>query len=235
MNVPSLQRLTVLSLIFHITFFGMTLFALKQSSRLVMPSPYIVNLVDSDLGSRPAPAAVTHAETKSPEPERAEPAPKKDEMASPSVKEPKHVIKKEEHIVQDRIAAMEAKKKIERIAKLRNALKKIVPLKGSATGGKPVVSSGGSGKNKGSVADDYYIKVTRQIWDKWGIPRDMKEKKLEAIVSIRIMRDGSVQIIGIEQRSGNSLFDRSALAAIKDASPLPPPPYEMEIGVRFYP
>jgi len=39
----------------------------------------------------------------------------------------------------------------------------------------------------------------------------------------------------IEKPSGNVLFDRSALRAIAKASPVTPPPYEMEIGVRFYP
>ena len=38
----------------------------------------------------------------------------------------------------------------------------------------------------------------------------------------------------IEKSSGNLLFDRSATKAISKASPLSPPPVEMEIGVRFY-
>ena len=53
--------------------------------------------------------------------------------------------------------------------------------------------------------------------------------------AIKILKDGTTIVQNIEKSSGNSLFDRSALKALAKASPLPPPPYEMEIGVRFYP
>ncbi len=233
MNGPSLQRLTILSFIFHVTFFGMTFIALKQSARFVMPSPYVVNLVDSDIRSEAPPAAGTQAVTQSPAPEVVKPV--KEEAVSPSPKEVKKLNRKEERDLQDRISALEAKKKIAKMAKLRNELKNVIPMKGGTAGGRAGSSRAASGGKRDGVTDDYYAKVHQRIWNKWGVPSEIKEKKLEAIVSIRIRRDGSVEIIGIDQKSGSSVFDRSALAAIKDASPLPPPPYEMEIGVRFYP
>jgi colicin import membrane protein len=49
------------------------------------------------------------------------------------------------------------------------------------------------------------------------------------------MRDGTIKVQGIEKSSGNALFDRSAQRAIAKATPVTPPPYEMEIGIRFYP
>ncbi|MDP2753115.1 MAG: energy transducer TonB, partial [Nitrospirota bacterium] len=61
------------------------------------------------------------------------------------------------------------------------------------------------------------------------------QKDLEAIISIKIKRDGAITAQRIEKSSGNTLFDRSAIKALAKASPLSPPPYEMEIGVRFYP
>jgi TonB family protein len=63
----------------------------------------------------------------------------------------------------------------------------------------------------------------------------MGRKEIEAIVSVKILKDGTARVQRIEKSSGNALFDRSALKALAKASPLPPPPYEMEIGVRFYP
>lgn len=233
MNVPSLQRLTILSFVFHITFFAAVFFALKQSSRFVMPSPYVVNLVESDVKSE----ATNGAEvvSKSPAPEIAKPVPKKEETVSPSPKEVNKLSKREEREVQDRIAALEAKKKLKSRAELRRKMDNIIPLKRGAIGGKTDSPNAAKGKRGSSVAGDYESRVRQRIWDKWGVPREMKEKKLEAIISIRIRSDGSVEIIGIEQKSGSSVFDRSALAAIRDASPLPAPPYEMEMGIRFYP
>jgi len=39
----------------------------------------------------------------------------------------------------------------------------------------------------------------------------------------------------VEKSSGDLFFDRSALKAVTKASPVSPPPYEMEIGIRFFP
>ena len=44
-------------------------------------------------------------------------------------------------------------------------------------------------------------------------------------------RDG----MATKRPSGNALFDRNAERAIRKASPVPPPPYPMELGVNFYP
>ena len=238
MNVPSLQRLAVLSFVFHVTFFGVALLLLKQSARFVMPSPYVVNLVESDVKSEEP--AGTQAVSQAPAPEAPKAIQKKEvskeEALSPSPKESKKLTLKERKRLQESIAALKAKKNIERIVKLRNELRRdIIPLKGSASGGKTGALRATAGKNVGAAVSDYYTKVTRRIWDRWGLPQDLKEKNLEAVVSIRIMKDGSVEINGIEKSSGSSLFDHSALLAIREASPLPPPPYEMEIGVRFYP
>jgi colicin import membrane protein len=84
------------------------------------------------------------------------------------------------------------------------------------------------------VEADYYTKITKEIWQQWVFP-ETGDKNLEAIISIRIMRDGAVLISRVEKSSGNSLFDKSAVRAISKASPVTPPPREMEIGVRFYP
>jgi len=64
---------------------------------------------------------------------------------------------------------------------------------------------------------------------------DIGKKDIEAIVSVRILKDGTAIPQKMEKSSGNALFDRSAWRAVAKASPLPPPPQEMEIGVRFYP
>jgi colicin import membrane protein len=140
----------------------------------------------------------------------------------------------EDQQVQERIDALKAKKTIEKIAKLRN----VISLKGSGTerktGAKEGASQRAAGRGEGSVEADYYTKITKEIWQQWVFP-ETGDKNLEAIISIRIMRDGAVLISRVEKSSGNSLFDKSAVRAISKASPVTPPPREMEIGVRFYP
>ncbi len=224
MSRPSLQRLTVLSLIFHLTFFLAVFVAVKHSGRFVMPSPYVVNLVGSE--GRSEGKSERKSDTQTVEQART-PAPVKE--SSTPVQKPRAVNKKEEQYVSERIAALQAKKKIEKIVNLRN----VISLKGGGEG-KPSPPQGAAAKGGGSGIDDYYAKVTKAIWQNWIFP-ETSDKGLEAIISIRIMRDGAVQVTRIEKSSGNGLFDRSALRAITKANPVPPPPYEMEIGVRFYP
>ena len=88
---------------------------------------------------------------------------------------------------------------------------------------------------KGSSAEDYSSKIMNGIHQYWSLPPGAGKKGLETIVAIRILKDGTVIVQRIEKKSGNTLFDRSALQALAKANPLPPPPYEMEIGVKFYP
>ncbi len=225
MKEPSLQRTTALSFIIHITLLSAAFLVLRQTNHFVMPSPYIVSLVGSDVLSKNTEVEggdksevsehpATHVETAKKSPDK------------------KLSEKKEEQYASERIAAIEAKRKIERIVKLRN----IISLKGRGSAGDTIKqTSRPAGKiGKGSILDGYYLKITREIWQQWVFP-DLGDKNLEVIISIKITKDGTVTANKIEKSSGNPLFDRSALRAINKASPLSAPPYEMEIGVRFYP
>lgn len=93
--------------------------------------------------------------------------------------------------------------------------------------------AGVKGEGVGEDIDFYYDIISQKIWQQWVYP-DIKVSGLEVIISIRIGRDGKVILQEIEKSSGDLLFDRSAIKAISKASPLPPPPEEMEIGVRFF-
>ena len=235
MTGPSLQRLTLLSLVFHLTFFLTVFLAVRQSAHRIMPSPYVVNLVGSEIRAEGNGA---HAVNKATGPQVPDTRPQKEKSAVSPMREQKKLTRNEEQQVQERIDALKAKKTVEKIAKLRN----IISLKGSGSEGKAGgkaegkagVSQRTAGRGEGSVEADYYAKITNEIWQQWIFP-ETGDKNLEAIISIRIMRDGAVQISRVEKSSGNSLFDKSALRAISKASPVTAPPHEMEIGVRFYP
>jgi colicin import membrane protein len=247
----SLHRFTLLSLIIHIVFLGSAMLSLKRTSHFLMPSPYVVDLVGTE--SVPGPSKVLErapAPEKKPSEaslppqrkeakvlERAQVHGKKPSEASsaPQRKEPQEIKRSQnldkmnEQYFSEVIAAIEAKKKIERIGRLRE----VITLRGSGEG-KAQASQGSPAKREGSVMDAYYVQITREIWQHWVFP-DTGVKNIETVVSMRIFRDGSVKVQGIEKSSGNPLFDRSALKAVVKASPLTPPPYEVEIGVRFYP
>ncbi|SMC18080.1 TonB C terminal [Desulfacinum hydrothermale DSM 13146] len=87
----------------------------------------------------------------------------------------------------------------------------------------------------------YYTEVWNAIRSQWALPRSLlQSRKLEAVVVIVVRRDGTIEDIRFEKRSGNALFDDSVLRAIQKANPLPKfpdiysPPRD-EIGIRFRP
>ncbi len=87
----------------------------------------------------------------------------------------------------------------------------------------------------------YYSEVWKAIQNQWALPVELLNKKnLEAIVIIKVRRDGEIVSMRFEKKSGNPVFDESVWKAIKKANPLPPfpkiysPPYE-EFGIRFRP
>jgi TonB family protein len=104
---------------------------------------------------------------------------------------------------------------------------------------------GGSASGSPSLLDiklsDYYNEIWAKIKKEWTIPENLSEKKgdWEPIIILTIERDGRVQKSWFEKRSGNNLYDQSAVRAIKKAEPFPPLPKEwgentLEIGIRFH-
>lgn len=84
----------------------------------------------------------------------------------------------------------------------------------------------------------YYNKVGSRIQSLWVYTGE--GRGLEAWLSIKIARSGELKAVGVERRSGSSLFDESAMKAVKKAAPFPPLPEGLEgdfleIGVRFCP
>ncbi|HYA32114.1 MAG TPA: TonB family protein [Thermodesulfovibrionales bacterium] len=219
--------MTVLSVVFHLTFFLAAFLVVKQSSRFMMPSPYVVNLVGPDLRTEGRGDAQEVAQAPS-EPQSRPVATEK--KAAKNVEHPKAVSKAEETRVSERIAALKAKRDVERIAMLRN----VISLKGSGPSGRPGPSPKTTAKGGSPAAEDYNSKITNDIQKHWALP-DVSNKNIEAIIVIKILKDGSLLVSRIEKSSGSGLFDRSALRAIYKASPVTPPPYEMEIEVRFHP
>jgi TonB family protein len=86
----------------------------------------------------------------------------------------------------------------------------------------------------------YYTAVYNKIHNSWVLPGYGSKRQLEAVVNIRIAKNGKILNTSFEQRSGSAYFDRSVLRAIKKADPLPPLPVGfnenyLELGIRFIP
>jgi len=110
----------------------------------------------------------------------------------------------------------------------------------------PSDSSPESGRVRGGNRTDLLFRMyLPEVWDavrrKWVLPETLKEaRELEAILIVRVRKDGKILSHRFEKRSGNDLFDKSVVRAVLKADPLPPfpkayPQDHEEIGVRFRP
>jgi outer membrane biosynthesis protein TonB len=221
MREPGLQKTTALSLALHLTAFLIAFLFLKQSNHIIISPSYTVSLISSDILTGIDKGKNIDASDMSKESVTQADIPKK------NIKE----ISKGKEMVEKKISAIEAKKKkIDTLAKLHE----IISLK--ASGGKHSIAAKTTSSTQGKVntSDDYYSKIMNEIHAQWNCPPQICKNDLKAVISIRILKDGTA-IAKLENGSGNILFDKLARRAIDKASPLTPPPYEMEIGVRFYP
>lgn len=227
MKEPSLQKTTAFSLVLHISFLLISFLFLRQSNQFLMPS-YTVNLVSPEaLKGIERKGRISPVKTRSTHVTKD--APKKDV--------PKENIDKKfnkDELIEEKISVIAAKKRLERIVRLRSIISLKADVDNKGVKNKNISDTPSISTGKGSIFDDYYTKIKNQIWQQWVYPAT-GEKDLEAIISIRIMKDGTISIQKIEKSSGNPLFDKSTIKALTKANPLPPPPYEMEVGVRFYP
>jgi colicin import membrane protein len=238
MKITGINSDFALSLFLHVLIIVITLIFARHSNIIKVPVPYVVTIVDSPSTS----AGLTSSENKSVESGTIATPKPVDVQSSKSKSAPK---KNDEGIIKERIAALEAKKKIEKMASLRKMVDigKIsaqqsdlpVPLaRQTGVGSQGTKTPSSTSKTQGPAGGDYYSMVVSRIKEQWIYPESV-DKELLAVVIIKIAKDGNITIDKIEKSSGNPLFDRSVLRAINKSSPLPPPQQEIEIGVRFYP
>lgn len=227
---PNIYLSASLSLFSHLMVVVVALFIVKHSKVTELHRPYVVSIVtempvgQSSAESSPAPQRETHTvEPKVTSPPK-EPTVKKETVKPNS--------QTSDRIVQDRINELMAKKRIRDLVAMRNS----IDLSGSARRAEKSRSHGAvTGAGGSNNRADYLAMVRAKIMERWLYP-DTIDRDLEAIVAIRINRDGSVQLIALEKSSGNRLFDRSAISAINSVHRLPPPPDGIEeIGIRFKP
>lgn len=230
MKEPTLKRAAAISLMLHMAFFSIALVTVKKPRGLIMPPPYFVTLLGPSqmAGQGHAPESEKTVMV-APPPSGIEAAPDISRYKAERIKDIK-AKQEETEYKSDRLSAIRAKKKLKQSAGgKRDTAGVEIKYRGSQGRGAQ------EGKAAGGQANNYYSLVSDRIWQEW-VFAGAEAAGLEAVISITVMRDGTIVINGFEKTSGNTLFDRSALKAVNRASPLqPPPPFELELGVRFTP
>ncbi len=172
---------------------------------------------------------------KSKKKEKPKPAPKE-------VKSKEHPKKDLDRLLQERLKAL-AKKVEEKRAeeRLEERIKELMAAKRAGKSRSGSVGSPGDRAEANPVLKMYLARVYEEIRRRWVLPEQLlSSSSLEAVIVIRVMPDGTVAKSWFEHRSGLSLFDNSAMRAVKEAAPLPPMPKALggaplEIGIRFRP
>lgn len=206
----------ILSILFHGIFLIILLFTLKKSVHTYSNMTYVSLIQES------ASTVASQVSTPSVSEERTPQVQASPERKKEQVEKTQRVSKAEQERLEERIAALRAKKSI---AESRASEK-------SSFG---TLNVGKSENLKGeSVSPSYLGLISGLIRKNWSIPETVP-KNLEAVVSVRILPNGQIVIEGFEKSSGNSLFDSSVIRALRNSSPLPPPKSEVVVGLRFKP
>jgi len=157
--------------------------------------------------------------------------PKKDDIVEKVKKPPKESMKR----------LQEALEEIRKKAAL-DEIRKRVARKEREEDRSTAIPSAKTSLEMESKLNEYYSLVWAKIKGAWTIPENLLKEMvdLETIIVLIIEPNGKVQKIWFEKKSGNALYDQSAIRAIKKAEPLPPIPKEwsddtLEIGIRFFP
>jgi colicin import membrane protein len=236
MKIPRIYQALTASLFFHLSFIAVAVFVISRVTDYRQPLPYVVSLVDDRASSASRQSAPRESPSqKAPETPKTVKQSVQPAVPPASTKSKAHQTEQEK-LMKERIEALQAKKRIEKLV----ALRKVIEVDASKTpAAKSASQSPEKASSQGAVSGsssgrDYYAVVVDRIRQQWVFPGTL-DRDIEAVVAIRIARDGRVTVDRVEKSSGNPLFDRSVVRAITLASPLPPPPQDMDIGVRFRP
>jgi len=249
---------------FSIGLHGLVIFALfflpnLASTRIYYSPVYSVRLVAPTLpagGERRVskPAPVSAPSIPKPAGESAKPkskekpislAPAKKEDSEKKISEAIDRIRQRQEgkKIDSAIERIRSEKEARQVSSAIESIRRRVTIGTSGTVEGEEVSTGGASSGILAIKFKlYYNLIWQRIRSAWVLPDEALrgQKNLETIINIRIAKDGKIEEIQFEKKSGNPYLDESALRAIKKANPLPPLPPGFEgdkfdVGVRFTP
>lgn len=214
-------------------------------------TPYTVTFmpipVQEPVIQKPSPPPVVKEEKPKPIEKPKIEKPKKEDIVE-KVKKPQKEKVELKHLqealeeIRKKAAIDEIRKRVARREKLeeRKAPERIAPVSPPA----PIVSPSKASVRKESRLNEYYSLIWSKIKEEWTIPENLLREKemvdIETVIVIIIGRDGKIQKSWFEKKSGNAIYDQSAMRALMKAEPFPPIPKELnektlEVGIRFFP
>ena len=111
----------------------------------------------------------------------------------------------------------------------------------TGSGGAGGAGSGGGPRTLEAIRI-YQAEIQYQIQKNWAFSQQLagQSLELEAVLAIEILRNGKIEDIWFDKRSGNDYLDESAYRALVKSNPLPPLPSEYigssyKIGLIFGP
>jgi colicin import membrane protein len=118
------------------------------------------------------------------------------------------------------------------------------PTSSAGAGGRPgpVGSPGTGGIRVQESILIYQAEIQYKIQKNWAFSQQLagENTQLEAVIAIKILRNGEIEDIWFDKKSGNAYLDDSAYKALVKSNPLPPLPKDYmrpdyKIGLRFGP
>ncbi len=238
---PNFQKIIITSAVIHLFFIALATVPFKTKDREY--KSYYVNIVSPAEVRKPktslkakksGKAERESIKVKKPIQRRTKPKPKS--KADMTLEPEKKVAQEIERLrAISTLAKLRKKEKQGKSGKLDSIRKKIQGSlsKDSVKQETPLRSAGVPGIVNSTDTESYSALVFERIQREWIYP-DLDRADLEAIISFRITGEGKIISQKLKKSSGNTIFDRSAMKAVLKASPLPPPPVEQEVEVRFH-
>ena len=196
-----------------------------------------------DISSEPSPAVAPPEVKERQKPISLKPIPKEDAEQKIAGAIERIRQRKESERIDTAIERLRSEKDSRQLDSAIERIRKRVTI--GSSGAVETGESGTGGASSGVMSIKfkiYYNLLWQRIRSVWVLPEEALggKKNLETIIAIRIARDGQIEDIQFEKKSGNPYLDESAIRAIKKANPLPPLPSDIEgdkfdVGVRFTP
>jgi TolA protein len=175
------------------------------------------------------------ADTKKEEPKKPE-AKAEDKKVEPKQPEPRKPAPPKADPIKEALnkARAEAKSPVGELRVKPNAVAQALAIARKNSGG----GGGGEGEGEGGggIGDVYAAQIVMAVQPNWSWPAQAKGD-LSVALSLKMDSTGRVLDVRVEESSGNSIFDSSAVSAVRLTQVLPPPPSPAyrELILRFFP